>query len=375
MFSGLFSGGIFSSLILLQFGGFPAFREANPMEGIAIIIVIASIVVLTIIFGAVRTKVSSSPARRSAGVKPRRVSYFAIRRVASAYGLDSDQSKYLAGIFRNDAVREPERVMQNPAVLDRVFQNAYRSIERNSRTDEAAQRGLTQLFSLRNAIEASPGPNTGQDNRISSNTPAILMVAKESYPVKVISQDVNAIVTEIPRNSIGTPLRLTRGTNVSLSFFTQSSKGFSLDGRVIDNGNSPGLKIVHSGKSKPLVKRNYRRKQINMDCEFYSVVLEVTGSGRKRTSRLVTGNKQMIGTVLDISAGGCSIKTTTPPSVGSRIKISLEYNRYNINVLGLVLRTNRSAGYGTILHIKFLKVPRKAYNSISAIVFGYDSRY
>jgi hypothetical protein len=87
----------------------------------------------------------------------------------------------------------------------------------------------------------------------------------------------------------------------------------------------------------------------------------------------VVDKRRCVGSVLDISAGGCSLKTTAAVQVGSRIKINIDYDdNFIISVLGQVLRSNRSGAAGTILHIKFLKVPRRAFNSISALVFGYD---
>jgi c-di-GMP-binding flagellar brake protein YcgR len=95
--------------------------------------------------------------------------------------------------------------------------------------------------------------------------------------------------------------------------------------------------------------------------------------GRKRETKLVVDTRKYTGTVLDISIGGCSLKASAPIQVGSRLKISIDYDDNTlINVLGQVLRTNRSGAAGTIIHIKFLKVPRRAFNSISALVFGYD---
>jgi hypothetical protein len=66
------------------------------------------------------------------------------------------------------------------------------------------------------------------------------------------------------------------------------------------------------------------------------------------------------------------MKTISSIQVGSRLKIDIDYsNELLISCLGQVLRTNRKGLAGTILHIKFLKVPRKALNAINALVFGY----
>jgi hypothetical protein len=54
------------------------------------------------------------------------------------------------------------------------------------------------------------------------------------------------------------------------------------------------------------------------------------------------------------------------------MKMSIEQDdNYPINVLGQAIRSNRSVA-GTIIHVKFIKVPRRAFNSISAVVFGYS---
>ena len=123
---------------------------------------------------------------------------------------------------------------------------------------------------------------------------------------------------------------------------------------------------------KPLVKRKFRRRQTEIHSEFNFVNLEETGTGKKKTNKLVVDTRRFTGTVQDISIGGCSLKTSAPIQVGSRLKISIEYDdNYLITVLGLVIRSNRSVA-GTVMHVKFLKVPRKAFNSISTLVFGYN---
>jgi hypothetical protein len=272
-------------------------------------------------------------------------------------------------------VTDPERVMKTPAVLDRHFKKAFRTIEKNSTTDEDAQGRLVKLFSLRNAIESSSGTSDSSSVRLSDNTPAILTYGKDSYPVKVLSSRGQNVAVEFPKNALGTPIRINKGTKVSLSFFTKSSNGFSFDctaGGAVNTDRGQGLQVTRSGETKPLTKRRFRRRNTNIHCDFHFVRVEETGTGRKKTARLVVENKKFIGMVQDISIGGCSLRSSAPIQVGSRLKIAIDYDdNYAINGLGQVIRTNRSA-MGTTIHIKFLKVPRRAFNSISALVFGYN---
>jgi len=312
---------------------------------------------------------------KSSVVAPRKFNAFTFRKIASMYGLDRDQAKLLEFVFRADAVSDPLRVLQNPTLLDRHFKRTFRTIEKNSNTDEDAQQNLEKLFSLRNTIEAGSGSEETSSARISDKTPAILVTGRDSFPVKVISSRNQNVVIEIPRNSLGTPVRLSKGTRISLSFFTKSNDGFSLDGSIIgpvQTDFGPGLQINHTGKAKPLVKRKFRRKQTDIKSEFFFVNVVESGTGRKKTSKLVVDNRKFKGSVQDISVGGCSLKTAAPVPVGSRLKIVIDYDdSYLINVLGHVIRSNRSVT-GTIIHIKFLKVPRRAFNSISTMVYGYS---
>ena len=352
------------------------FKDDDPMQGMILLLCIGLVVVFAVIFHFIRHGTSRSVAGNTkTPVTPRKFNSFTLHRIASSYGLDREQTKLLEYVFRNDAVNDPERVMKNPTLLDRHFKRTFRIIEKNSTTDEDAQDRMVNLFSLRNAIESAGGNTEASTARLSENSQAIISVGKESFSVKVLSTKGQTVVTEFPKNTLGTPVRLTRGTRVSLSFFTKARNGFSYDCQISGSVNTfqgQGLQMTHNGKLKPLAKRKFRRKQTDIHCEFNFVNVEETGTGRKKTSKLVVDSKKFAGNVHDISIGGCSLKTSAPIQVGSRLKLSIDFDdSYLINVLGQVIRTNRSAA-GTIIHIKFIKVPRRAFNSISTLVFGYN---
>jgi hypothetical protein len=357
------------------------FKADNPMDGMILLFVIGAIIVVSLVLYFIRRGIGRPIAgtgtgkNKGSGVTPRKFNAFTLNRIASSYGLDKDQKKLLEYVFRNDAVTDPERVMKTPALLDRHFKRTFRIIEKNSSTDEDAQERLVKLFSLRNVIESSNGGNDASSVRLSENTPAILASGKDSYPVKVLSSKGQNVVVEFPRNALGTPIRVTKGAKVSLSFFTKSSNGFSYDGTIggsVDTDQGQGLQISHSGIMKPLAKRKYRRRSTDMQCEIYFVKIEETGTGKKKTAKLVVDNRKYTGMIKDISIGGCSLKSSAPVQAGSRLKINIDYDdNCVINALGQVIRTNRSAA-GTIIHIKFLKVPRRTFNSISTLVFGYN---
>jgi len=373
---GTFSG---VSLFLLQAPQITDFIwEEDPMQAVIVLIALGVIIAIAIVVNIIRNGIGAPSGGGRLQITSRKFNAITLYRVASAYGLDREQTKTLEYVLRNGAVTDPGRVMENMLLMDRHFKRAYRAIEKNSVTDEDAQERLAKLFSLRNVIEVVAGSKDSSPPRLSENTPAVLIIEKDNYPVKVLSSRGHNVVVEIPRKPLGSPVRIAKGTNVALSFFTKSRDGFSLTGHVagyLETDHGTGLQITHTGKLKPLVKRMYRRKQVSIKCELFIVHLSESG-GKKQPPRLIVDSRKFTGTVLDISAGGCAIKTSAPIQAGARLKISVDYyDDQVIHVLGQVLRTNRSGAIGTILHVKFLKIPRRAFNAISAMVYDYDDIY
>jgi hypothetical protein len=372
-----FSGGIIPvRLYPLQFQMQHFSKQTSTRDLIAFGIGVGVFIAVLLIVNFVRKKYH--PPAISGGVagssQARHFSSFTLRRIAGNMGLDRDQTKMLEYVLRNDGVADVERSLNSATLLDRHFKRAYRIIERSANTEEEAQERLALLFSTRNVLEASAsgGPAVTSTRQVPVKSAAVLSLGQESYPVKVISTKGDHLVVENPENALGTPVKLPRGGKVILSFFTKSSKGFSFATHVLGSAESPDgpvLQLVHSNQMKRLSQRRFRRRQMAVSADFYMVKVDETG--RRKEKRMVVDKRRMVGNILDVSIGGCSIKTNVSVPSGSRLKIEFTgIEDTPVAVLGQVLRTNRS-GMSTIMHIKFIKVPRKSMNNINALVFEY----
>ena len=349
-------------------------KTSSSREAIIFVIGVAAAIAILIIVNVVKKKynVPSLTGAPAAAQAPRRFSGFTLHRLASNLGLDRNQVKMLDFVFKTDNVADPEQSVNNPALLDQHFRRAYRVIERGSNTDAEAQERLAVLFTTRNILESNAGGgNINSTRQVPDNTSAVLGVEGQSYPLRVLSAKGEHLVVENPQNALGSTVRLTRGAKVTLSFFTKSSRGFSFESRVVgptETKNGPALQLVHSSQIKRLSQRRFRRRQAVIASNLFLVYAE---QGRKGEKRLVVDKRRLTGNILDISIGGCSIKTAAPINSGARLKIECNQGGNTpIAVLGQVLRTNRS-GASTIMHIKFLKIPRKSMNAINAFVYEY----
>jgi hypothetical protein len=353
------------------------FKEDDPRAAIFLGVGVGAIVFITLLMNILR-RVGGGGAVKGSSVTTRKFGALTMHRIAHTYGLDKEQAKFLEYVFKSDAVSDPMGVIENSNLLDKHFKRAYKRIEKSAGTEEEAQQSLSLLFSVRNILESSQrsGSSTMTTRQISENMTAVLSTGKESYPVRVISSKGENILVECPKNALGTPIRIPKGARVSLSFFSKSSKGFAFDSRslgMVDTPRGTALQLAHSGQAKLLAQRRYRRRQITAVCTFSIVRVEEIGTGRKKTRKMTVDSRRFSGTVMDVSMGGCSIRTNSTVPPGTRLKIEFDYlDKMIIAALGQVLRINRSGAISAILHIKFIKVPRKTMNAVNAMVYEYD---
>jgi c-di-GMP-binding flagellar brake protein YcgR len=349
------------------------FKEDDPMGATILLIGLGGIVLIVIVVNLLKNGLSFGGKKGA----QRHFSMFALRRAVKPYGLNHDQLKVLEYVFKSNGVTDPAHVLGLPTALDKHFKRAYRQIEKSANTEEEAQQRLALLFSVRNIIDVTQNTSaqTPTTQQLAANQAAVLTANQESYSVKVLSVKGDGILVDCPRNAIGTLIRFPRGTRVTLAFFTKTNKGFSFNSQVLgvtDTPFGPALQLSHAGRPKAMTQRRFRRRQSVLACGYYFVKVE-DAKNKKEGPRMVVDARRYTGSVVDVSVGGCAIKTSTSVPVGSRLKIEFEYSRsvLPVAVLGQVLRINRGGIGSTIIHIKFLKVPRKAMNAINTIVFEY----
>ncbi|MDR2211108.1 MAG: PilZ domain-containing protein [Spirochaetaceae bacterium] len=353
------------------------FKQDDPLAGILILSAVGAIVVVVFVSNLLKNGIGAGKIAGGGGSSPRKFSVFALHRTAKEYNLNRDQANLLEYVLKSGGVTDPERAVANPMVLDKHFKRVFKQIEKSANSEEEAQQRLALLFSVRNTIEVrhNTSPDSPSAQRISSNMAAVLTANQESYSVKVISSKGENILVDCPRNAIGSLIRFPKGTRANLAFFTRTSKGFSYDCQVAgmaDTSFGPALQLVHSGRVKSMTQRRFRRRQGTFPCDFFLVRLEDLKN--KKPPKMVVDSRRMSGSVTDISIGGCAIKTQNSVPAGSRLKIELDCAPgVPVAVLGQVLRINRSGIANTIMHVKFLKIPRKAMNAINAAVFEYGA--
>jgi c-di-GMP-binding flagellar brake protein YcgR len=365
------------SMVLLQD---TYYRETSSPASVVILIIIVVIILILVVTNIAKNSIRTS-GKGGGTTGARKFSRWALRRAAVVYGLTDEQINLLEWIFKRTEVTDPVLTLSNTTILDRVFKKAYRDIEKTAETEALAEEQKFLLFSIRNTIESQQISNApiSSTRKLPDNIPATLTPPKgENYPVRILSAKGEYLLIECPKSTIGTPIRLGRGTKIYLSFFTKSSQGYRVETRVIDiidTPRGPALQVAHSEQVKMLPNRRYKRVQSHLSCYFSFVQVEQRQVGRKIEKQTFVDPRRSLGTIIDISAGGCAIKSTTTIPAGSYLKIEFEdSDGKSLAALGRIVRTNKSGVIGGIMHIQFVKIPKKTFNTINAMVYEYDQQ-
>lgn len=361
------------ALFLLQS---PYFKQNDPKGMIIALAILGAFIIIITTVNIARNGIGGMNGKGSA---PRKFSRFALRRVAAALKLDRDQINLLEWAFRTEGITDPEITLSNPMLLDKTFKKAYKTIEKSAETETIAEEQKSILFSIRNRVESARSNTTkiASSHKLPDNMPATLTSPKgETYPVRIISAKGDQLLVENPRSAVGTPIRIARGSKVQLAFYSKSSQGYRMESRIlstIDTPNGPALQLSHSEKIEALPNRRYKRKQTHISCFFSLVRIEQRQIGRKIEKKTLVDDRRSLGTILDISAGGCAIKSAAALNPGAYLKIEFDDDHdHSHGVLGRVIRTNKTGGVGGIMHIQFVKIPRRTLNIIYALVYEYD---
>jgi len=326
---------------------------------------VAAVVIGTII---VLNNMKKPPGKKSGsggGIFPG----FALLKISRNLGLNHEQRKMLDFVFKSDAVTDPEKSIITPSLLDRHFRRGYRIIEQSKTGDAEIQRKHAILFSTRNVLENSSFGGLTNTRQVKDDTSIVINTGKEKINTIVITSKSENIVAETPKTVLGSQIKIPKGTKINVLLFTKNNKSFTFESKVTGYSSMhghPTMLLAHSNQIKFLAQRRFRRKHAVIACSLNLVYVE--GSGKKQ--RLIVDKRKLSGNIVDISVGGCSIKTTAPVQVGARFKVEFTQGDNTLAALGQVLRTNKVSGT-TVIHMKFLRVTQKTMNQINAFVYEY----
>ena len=357
-------------MIVLQAG----FRFISPGEGAAMnplwfVVIIGGLVVLILVGALVnRARRGRTPEEMQ------RYSRHLFRRTAKSMGLTPVQVETLERLVEATKVRQPFLVFSSPSLLDDVLRRGLYSIEANrAGTEEEREARKAVIFGIKLAIERNARRGTVLRSTQFVKPGQVLAVGTESggrFQSRVVS-NMKDFLTILAPAADGA--RWPRGTPVDIYFWREGDAGYTFRSKVLGYDTVKGSSCVLVQHSKTLRKeqrRKARRKQLMRACFYYPVRIADAGGQRRA---VIEHNLRGLGTVVDLSTGGCAIQTLSPYEPGRLVMVEFDIERKTpIRAFGKVRGVRRQGARGGVMHVMYTRVTRQYLNRICEFVYDFS---
>jgi c-di-GMP-binding flagellar brake protein YcgR len=305
----------------------------------------------------------------------------AFRRAGRSVGLPAQHVQALEELVRVTKVKQPFLVFSSAGLLDDVLKKGLYSVEvARDLSPEDKEKRKAILFQVKQLIEQNARRGALMRSSVMLKPGQLLSVSPGgggNFPSKVVSNMKDFLTISAPAGPAGAEMRWMRGTPLAVYFWRENDAGYTFPSKVLGYDNVKGLSCVLIQHSKTLrreQRRKARRREIMRACFYYPIRIVESGTGRKMERKAsVEQNMRSLGTVVDLSAGGCAIQALSPFEKGKLVMLEFDIDRKApIRAFGKVMSVYKRKSRGGIMHIKFTSVTRQHLNRICSFVYDFS---
>jgi hypothetical protein len=367
------------SAVLLQVPSryFGNFGSAAVPAWLIVLLSLAAVAVVVFAVLAARR----NPANASSPEQQRRNTHRAFVRAARAAGLSKEQTAMLERLVSICRVKQPPLVFSSSTLLDDVLKRGVYALEGGATQDPKKHAQLRMIYTTKQIIEnAASGKGTVRST-LALKPGQSMSVTPEGggarCEVSLVANPREVLAVTTPRDASGKEQRWAKGTRCVLSFTREADASYSFPSKVVGYNTFRGVVCMLLQHAKTLQQdqqRRQRRRDLSRPCFCYPVKVVTSGAGRKAERKaVVQQNEKVIGTVSDISAGGCSVRARQPLKAGTLVKVELSITRRDtLSAFGKVMRV-RQERQGGVMHVMFTRLSAAALNRIYSYVYDYTA--
>lgn len=302
------------------------------------------------------------------------------RKTALNLGLTKKQSALLEDLIKTYHVTKPFALLGNTSVLNNTLGKAVRDADHIQGTALQKESRKLQLYRIKQKIERVAGKygkiTSTKDFRLNDKITFELENGFR-YNSLVTANLKEFFCGQIPTDKHGDEIRWKKGTKIKIYLWGTGGAEFSFNCKTLGYNSVKGFSSIllsHSQKISHSHQRKFRRKTLNRPCYFFPIRIIESGYGKKVTKEaVILKNQAHLGTILDVSAGGCSINSNSPLKRGELLKLEFETTRGNsVICFGKVINIRKTGHRRGVMHIMFTKASGKNLNRINAYVYDFE---
>ena len=378
--------------ILLQLAGAMATRQTGDNKMYIVAGIVLGVFILVLVIGNMISNsrkggsgsgyiTKASPGGGKA--KPVKISKGKFRKSAKQIGLSSIQIKILEEIADKHKVGSPALLLTSSKVFNITMKKAIQEYDSGAYSPEVKENYKMLLFNIKQKLDK----NSIVDKKISTSRQLIVgkhititTASGEKYSSTIVTNLKDYLCANIPVKPDGSMLRLNKWEPVKVSVLEKGDKGFFYDSKIAGYSTAKGVSCImlqHSNSIQSSKQRNFPRKELGKSCYFFKIHIVTLTEGKEVIKKAVIDDnaKGRLGSVLEISAGGCSIKSPNFLNKGELLRVDIDIEkRKTVSILGKIVNLRRVGPGAATMHIQFTKMSKKNMNSINAYIYGIGER-
>ena len=369
------------SQILLQTGTNFLGKTADSSDTYILLGIIGAIFLIVIIISIISGKKNSSSSGYTKGSasKPVKVSKGKFRKIAKNIGLSSSQIKILEDIAEKHKTGSPMALLNSPKIFNITMKKAIQEYDSGAYSPEVKENYKMMIFNIKQKLDK----RNVSDKKITTSRQlavgkhiTITTASGEKYSSHIVTNLKDYMCVAIPIKPDGNMLKLNKWEPVKVSVIEKGDKGFFYDSKVAGYSTAKStscLMLQHSNTINSSKQRNFPRKELGKSCYFFKINVVTVTEGKSVVKKAVIDdtNRGRLGSVIEISAGGCSIKSPNFLNKGNLIRIDIDIEKkQTVSILGKIVNLRRVAPGTATMHVQFTKMSKKNMNSINAYIYG-----
>ena len=357
---------------------------SDPTKGYIVVGVIAVIIIMLIVFNAIRSgksggsKSGSSKKPASPAATKRK-----FKKIAKQIGLSNDQIKILEEISEKHKVGSPASFLTSPKVFNIAMKKAIQEYESGAYSADIKDHYIMLLFNIKQKLDKRSGgvKKIATSRQLLPGKKLTITTSNgEKYSSHIVTNLKDYMCAAIPVKQDGTMARLNKWEPVKVSVLEKGDRGFYFDTKIAGHSTAKGTSCImlqHSNSISSSKQRNFPRKELGKSCYFFKINVVTLTEGKNVVKKAVIDdtNRGRLGSVLEISAGGCSIKSSNYLNKGNLLRVDIDIEKkQTVSILGKIVNI-RKVGPGTAtMHIQFTKISKRNMNSINSYIYGIGER-
>ncbi len=359
-------------MLILQAGSAIAARQNSKLIPIALLIIAALVVFLVLrqllIYLLKRMK-------EEQGSVPKKLDSKLLKANGERLGLSNDEIVFLDALCRSSKITDLPLLADTGRCISEQFKTMYEYICIREADTAKGEAQKLQLFTIIHKIEN--GKRALSMVTSSTAFPSGLPVsytdeAGVSFPAAIIENTDTEMILSIAQKKDGTKIKPPPLSKIELTIQLKSGIAYIISPRIIryqQRREYEEMVVTHTKDIIPILQRRFRRVQTALPCTFRSLKVSM----EKDSKQYHPQGAEYPGTINDISAGGCRLRTMLPIKEGQYIQIVIQLGREQIDsIVGIVVRLKQDTDMkNSLLHIRFIRMAKKARNVVFSLVYNY----